>query len=157
MCDPIIYKTALSIGVFKDFCPSGQKLVKDHITRAKYRLQALDTLFSIGAYADVVRESQEIVELSLKVLLRETNIEVPRIHDVSSIIVEHAPRLLHIGQAEREFLIESSRQLRRDLELAFYGTEDLTPSEFYKKKDAEIAKEMATRVVSIVDGAITLE
>jgi hypothetical protein len=32
------------------------------------------------------------------------------------------------------FLCDISRSLRRDRELAFYGAEDLTPSDFFMKK-----------------------
>jgi HEPN domain-containing protein len=37
--------------------------------------------------ADVVGESQEIVELALKGLLRSCGIDPPRIHDVSDVLV----------------------------------------------------------------------
>ena len=47
-----------------------------------------------------------------------------------------------------------SRDLRRDRELAFYGTEDLTPSEFYKKEDAQKALTQATWVVRCVEEAV---
>jgi HEPN domain-containing protein len=45
---------------------------------------------------------------------------------------------------------EISRQLRRDRELAYYGSEDLTPSEFYKLKDAKEALASAKYVVESV-------
>lgn len=47
---------------------------------------APDTLFDGGGWADVVRESQEVVELALKGLLRGCGIEAPRIHDVSEVL-----------------------------------------------------------------------
>lgn len=40
-----------------------------------------------------------------------------------------------------------SRSLRRDGELAFYGAEDLTPSSFYSRQDAEAAFDGARLVV----------
>ncbi|HKB79221.1 MAG TPA: hypothetical protein VKH35_05855 [Thermoanaerobaculia bacterium] len=43
-----------------------------------------------------------------------------------------------------------SRDLRRDRELAFYGAEDLTPSTFYSKKDATLARDGAARTVTLV-------
>jgi HEPN domain-containing protein len=39
--------------------------------------------------------------------------------------------------------------MRRDRELSYYGSEDLTPSEFYHKEDAEEAFEDAKWVFSI--------
>jgi hypothetical protein len=47
-------------------------------------------------------------------------------------------------------LTEASRDLRRDRELAFYGAEDLTPSDFYRKTDAERARDAARLVVRLV-------
>jgi len=82
----------------------------------------------------VVRESQEVVELSLKGLLRFLNIDVPRIHDIGAVLEEqraHLPKLIQDSLVE---LVDASHDLRRDLELAFYGSEDITPLQFYKKK-----------------------
>ena len=45
-------------------------LAADHVRRARIRLRALDVLFEGESWADVVRESQEVVELALKGLLR---------------------------------------------------------------------------------------
>ena len=45
-----------------------------------------DDRFS-GSWADGVRESQEVVELALKGLLRVSGIEPPRIHDVSEVLM----------------------------------------------------------------------
>ncbi len=70
-------------------------------------------------WADVVREAQELVEITLKALLRSCGVEVPGIRD----------RLSE--------LTDISRSLRRDRELAFCGSEDLTPSDFYARRDAE--------------------
>ena len=53
-----------------------------------------------------------------------------------------------------EELVEISRSLRRDRELAFYGSEDLTPSDFYRKPDAEAARAGSRRVVEAVTAAV---
>jgi len=44
----------------------------------------------------------------------------------------------------------ASRTLRRDRELAFYGAEDFTPSAFYKRDDAVVARDAARMVVKTV-------
>ncbi len=44
-------------------------------------------------------------------------------------------------------MAETSRDLRRDRELAFYGAEDLVPSEFYGEEDAHRALEGARFVI----------
>lgn len=47
-----------------------------------------------------------------------------------------------------------SRHLRRDLELAFYGAEDLVPSSFYLREDAEQALQDADFVLATVTEAL---
>ena len=47
-----------------------------------------------------------------------------------------------------------SRSLRRDRELAFYGSEDLTPSEFYKEEDAATALSQARMLHQAVKKAL---
>jgi len=129
-------------------------LVKDYVTRAKARVKALAVLEAEGAHADVVRESQEVVELALKALLRACRIEVPRVHDVSPLLVEHAARLPEAARPHVDELVAASRRLRRDRELAFYGSEDLTPSEFYGPADSAEARALAVRVVELVAAAV---
>ena len=57
-------------------------LTHDYVIRAGKRLLAVEVLFRESSWADVVRECQEIVELSLKALLRSCRVEVPRIVSV---------------------------------------------------------------------------
>ena len=47
-----------------------------------------------------------------------------------------------------------SRDLRRDRELAFYGAEDLTPSTFYSRADAERALDGARLTVATVKPSV---
>ena len=126
------------------------ELAKDYLRRARVRLDALDVLFDAGSWADVVRESQEILELALKGLLRSHGIEPPRIHDVSAILLAERNRLPTQLGCDVEWLADTSRQLRRDRELAFYGAEDLTPTDFYSQTDAASARDSARRVVEMV-------
>ncbi len=133
-----------------------KSLAADYVTRARHRCAAVEVLLKNKAHADTVRESQEIVELALKGLLRFANIEVPRIHDVSDILIENTKRLPKSLHAHVEKLADISRTLRRDRELAFYGSEDLTPSEFYKKKDADKAYQSAVWVVNVVTQAMAI-
>lgn len=125
-------------------------LASDHMRRAQARLRALDVLFEAESWADVVRESQEIVELTLKALLRASSIEPPRVHDVSDVLLAHRDRLPQALAAEVDALAAISRDLRRDRELAFYGAEDLTPSDFYGRDDAENARSGARKCAELV-------
>jgi HEPN domain-containing protein len=125
-------------------------LAADHVRRADARLGALDVLFNAESWADVVRESQEVVELALKGLLRSVGVEPPRIHDVADVLEAERDRIPATLWPDIPQLAAASRALRRDRELAFYGAEDLTPSDFYRKADATEARESARMVVRVV-------
>ena len=125
-------------------------LATDHLRRAEARLRALDVLFDAESWADVVRESQEVVELALKGLLRASGVEPPRIHDVADVLEAERERIPDALRGEIPRLAAASRALRRDRELAFYGAEDLTPSDFYRKADATEARASARLIVKLV-------
>lgn len=125
-------------------------LAADYVRRADVRLRAIDVLFDAASWADVVRESQEALELALKGLLRASGVEPPRIHDVADVLLAERTRLPAALQKDVERLAAFSRDLRRDRELAFYGAEDLTPSQFYREADATRAREAARTAVTLV-------
>jgi hypothetical protein len=127
-----------------------RELAADYVRRSEARLRALDVLFDAESWADVVRESQEVVELALKGLLRASGVDPPRIHDVADVLLAERDRLPSTLGKELERLAAISRDLRRDRELAFYGAEDLTPSRFYRKSDATRARDAAGLVVRLV-------
>jgi len=131
-----------------------RELAKDYVQRAQARLRAVDVLFESKSWADVVRESQEVVELALKGLLRSCGIDAPRIHDVSDMLLAEADRLPSAIRSESARLAAISRDLRRDRELAFYGAEDLTPSSFYGEADAIRARDGARFTVELVVPAV---
>jgi len=133
-----------------------QTLAADHVRRAEARLRALDALYDAASWADVVRESQEVVELALKGLLRAVGIDPPRVHDVADVLVAERRRLPDALAGEVDRLAAASRSLRRDRELAFYGAEDLTPSDFYRQADADEARAGARLVVGLVRGGTGL-
>jgi HEPN domain-containing protein len=130
-------------------------LAADYVRRAAVRVQAIKVLHDAGSWADVVRESQEAVELALKGLLRNSGIEPPRLHDVSAILTAERERLPESVHAHVDRMAAISRDLRRDQELAFYGAEDLVPSEFYGEPDALRALEGARFVVETVASVVT--
>lgn len=126
-------------------------LARDYIQRSAARLKAVEVLMQAQSWADVVRESQEVVELALKGLLRACGVEAPRIHDVSDVLLAERERLPKALRDEQlQVLVATSRELRRDRELAFYGAEDLTPTDFYGMQDAEAALKGAREVVKTV-------
>ena len=126
------------------------ELARDYILRSTARLRAVEVLFEAESWADVVRESQELVELALKALLRSVGVDPPRIHDVSDVLEAEAHRLPDCLRGELATLTRISRDLRRDRELSFYGAEDLTPSGFYTRDDGERARRDARTIVERV-------
>jgi HEPN domain-containing protein len=129
-------------------------LAKDYLRRAGARLRAIEVLFAEESWADVVRESQEVVEITLKALLRESRVEVPRIHDVSPVLQENEERLPSKARDQLAKMMSISKALRRDRELAFYGSEDLTPSDFYTEDDARKALDQARWIHDTVSSAV---
>jgi HEPN domain-containing protein len=110
-------------------------------------MRAVALLLEEEAFPDVVRESQEVVELVLKAVLRSFGVAVPFAHDLSETFAQHGARLPDEVQPLLGRWSDISRHLRKDRELAFYGSEDITPSSFYTRADAEEAKAMAEEVL----------
>ena len=129
-------------------------LAKDYVRRAGIRLTAIDALHRAESWADVVRECQEAVELALKGLLRACHVAPPRLHDVSDVLRRERERLPPSARRHVERMARISRELRRDRELAFYGMEDLVPSDFYKEEDARRALDGAEFVVATATAAL---
>ncbi len=75
---------------------------------------------------------------------------MPAVHDVSEALKKNKRRLPRTFQRKIARLCENSRTLRRDREMAFYVTEDLTPSRFHTRKDAVEALEMTRWVIRTV-------
>ena len=57
---------------------TSKDLAQSYLRKSLDRLDILDLLLKKGAYSDVVREAQEIVELCLKGMLRDAGIEPPK-------------------------------------------------------------------------------
>ena len=126
------------------------KLAQDYAKRAHGRLVAIKALYLNGLFADVVRECQEACELGLKSLIRQAGHAVPFSHDVSEKLRQIRKDLPAPVQHKIERLCEISKTLRRDRELSFYGSEDITPSEFYEEKDAKAAIELLREVLTLI-------
>jgi hypothetical protein len=123
-------------------------LARDYLIKGEKRLLILSVLLKEEAYSDVVREAQEIVELTLKGILRQIGIEPPKWHDVGKLILEYKDRLPKEVAKNASCLAKISKQLRKERELAFYGDIDFIPSEGYTIEDAKKAIEDARFVVT---------
>ena len=125
-----------------------RSLAESYLKKAVDRLDILDLLLKKDAFSDVIRESQEIVELSLKGMLRFIGVEPPKIHDVGGLLLEHQDKFpKDIGKLLKK-LADISKRLRKERELAFYGDIDFIPTEEYTKKDAKDAIKDTQLVVS---------
>ena len=129
-------------------------LAQSYCSKAQIRLSILPVLFEAGAYSDVVREAQEIVELALKGMLRQVGIEPPHWHDVGGFVKEYAARFGAVSSAEIDRLAAGSAWLRKEREFAFYGDVDFIPTEQYDAATAERAIDDARFAVAIAGRVI---
>ncbi len=124
-------------------------LAQSLIKKAIDRLDILDLLLNKGAYSDVMREAQEIVELATKGMLRAVGIEPPKFHDVGDLLLEHRDKYPDDISKEVERIASISKRLRKERELSFYGEIDFIPTEEYTVDDSREAMEGANFVVTI--------
>ncbi len=124
-------------------------LAKEYLERCKKRLKAIKLLYREKSYADVVRESQEIVELCGKGILRCAGIDPPKWHDVGDIVMDLAEKYKNFKKEFKKYS-KISKWLRKERELAFYGELDFIPSEEYKEKDAKKAIEGAEFSINLL-------
>ena len=126
---------------------TNKSLALSYLKKATVRLDVLDLLFKKGAFSDVIREAQELVELALKGMLRFVGVEPPKIHDVGGLLLEHKDKFPKDISRYLERLAVISKKLRKEREFAFYGDIDFIPTEEYTDADAKQALEDARLVV----------
>jgi hypothetical protein len=68
------------------------RLGESYVERAVARLPFLRQMQAAGLHADVVQESQEVVELALKGVLRIIGVDPPKEHDVSKQLAAQRDR-----------------------------------------------------------------
>ena len=127
------------------------ELGRGYLRSARRRLLVLPVLRRAGGFNDVVRESQEIVELALKAMLRAVGVDPPHVHDVGAALGANAARYPEEVQSRLPALVESSRRLRRDRELSFYGAADFVPDCEYTAADADDAAARAREAVEVAE------
>lgn len=126
---------------------TNESLAQSYLRKATDRLDVLELLLQKGAYSDVVRQAQELVELALKGMLRAIGIEPPKLHDVGGLLLEHRDRFPEAVRSSLDDLAHISKRLRKERELAFYGDLDFIPTEEYTLEDARKAQQDAQRVL----------
>jgi HEPN domain-containing protein len=129
-------------------------LAQSYLRKAVDRLDILDMLQRKGAYSDVVREAQEIVELASKGMLRAVGIEPPKFHDVGGLLQEHKDKFSREVSSRIGEVASISKRLKKERELSFYGDIDFIPTEEYREEDAKEAMENANFVVTMAQKVI---
>jgi HEPN domain-containing protein len=135
---------------------TNQSLAQSYIVKARARLKILPVLMDEQAWSDVVRESQEIVELALKGMLRHVGVEPPHWHDVGGLIHEHRARFGDLTSDAIERITAASTWLRKEREFAFYGDIDLIPTQQYRREDAARAISEAEFAFKVAAGVVPI-
>jgi HEPN domain-containing protein len=116
---------------------ANRTLAASYLKKVSARMLALDTLYRAKAYSDVIRECQESFELLTKALLRLVAIDPPKWHDVGPIIEENSTRFPDAVASQVGRIASSSKALRKERELSFYGEDDFLPDESYTEEQAQ--------------------
>ena len=130
---------------------TSDELARDYLTRARARRTAVQALMNAGGYPDVVRESQDIVELVLKGAMRFVGADPPKRHDTHRAIAAFIDRF---PSEWREVLAELRQDLDKlaaDRAAAFYGDEarDIPASDLFGEADARHAIAIADRLLGL--------
>jgi len=128
-----------------------RELAEGYLRKCRDRLAALEVLVARDAFSDVVRESQELMELALKGVLRAIGIDPPKWHDVGDLLIEFEAQLPMLSaQAVRE-LAAASKSLRKEREFSFYGDVDFIPTDEYDREDAQSAFSQAGQALTALE------
>ncbi len=122
---------------------SPRNLPEAYLKKCLSRLKALQVLRDDDNYSDVVRESQEIVELCSKAILRLALIDPPHRHDVAKELILAKAKLPKKYLSAIGELETGNHWLRREREMSFYGADDFDPTEGYAADDADRAFDYA--------------
>ena len=130
------------------------QLAAGYFRKCTDRLAALEVLVSREAFSDVIRESQEVVELALKGVLRAIGIDPPKWHDVGDLLIEFEAQLPMLEPGEIRELAAASKRLRKEREFSFYGDVDFIPTDEYTQADADQAFAHAKQAAAALGKAL---
>lgn len=128
------------------------EMTRAYLKQARSILREARSYLDMGDYHLAVRRCQEVVELTLKGLLRGASVEVPHVHDVSFVLKQHVHALPAAIGPQLDLITSISRRLRGERELAFYGDDqvDAPAAALYAKSDATSSIDEATLVLELV-------
>lgn len=128
------------------------ELARDYLRRGEVRVRSAEMAQASGDYPDVVRFSQEAVELSLKAALRSRGVEYPKEHDVGKILLDVAGAFPAWFNERARELMEISSDLASKRAAAMYGLEQgsRSPEEIFGDADAVESLASARKVFDAV-------
>ncbi len=116
-----------------------KKIAESYLKRCEIRKDLLKNYYEKKDFPDVIRESQEVIELLEKAILIYIGITPPKWHDVIDIIIENIDKIPKDLRNDFFAIKEKCKYLRTQREIAFYGDMDFIPEKYYKEKDAKDA------------------
>ncbi len=121
---------------------SGENLLKD----AEVYYEEMQRMFEKEKWNIVVRRAQEVVELSLKGILKIMGIDFPKVHNVAPLFVNLLrEKGIELGKEVYERILSISLLLAKDRAPAFYG------EKVYSREEAEIAQKGAKEIVERIN------
>lgn len=110
---------------------SGEKLLKE----AEEYFEEMVSAYKRGSWNIVIRRAQEVVELSLKGVLKIMGVEYPKVHDPARFFIETLDlRGIEVDEATRLKIEETSADLADKRAPAFYFEKEYNEAEASKAK-----------------------
>jgi len=124
------------------------RLAADYLRRAESRLKDAESANQRKDYPEVVRYSQEAVELSLKACLRLVGVEYPKEHHVGDVLKIHTDRFPEWFRGLVEDFDRISAELALKRSPSMYGLEAAGkgPSELFDSREADLSLSQARLV-----------
>jgi len=124
------------------------KLAEDYLRGVNSRLKDAESALKRGDNPEVVRYSQEAVELSLKACLRMLGIEYPKVHDVGDELKFNSSRFPAWFSKKVDEFARISAELANKRTASMYGIEAAGkgPSELFDEEEAELSLKEAKQV-----------
>jgi HEPN domain-containing protein len=121
---------------------SGEHLLQDAVVY----YEEMQRMFEREKWNIVVRRAQEVVELSLKGILKIMGIDFPKVHNVAPLFVNLLQEKgIELGEEVSERILSISTLLAKDRAPAFYG------EKVYLREDAETAQNGAKEIVERIN------
>ena len=120
----------------------GENLLND----AEIYYEEMQRMFEKGKWNIVVRRAQEVVELSLKGILKIMGIEFPKVHNVAPLFVTLLQEKgIELEKEVSDKILSISKILAKERAPAFYG------EKVYLKEDAEKAQKGAKGILESIN------